>query len=184
MELSSASSLLETYLASFIICYSNHLCHLCCSPTFLFALIISSVQTCCLYCHYRSFLVNGIDNKRLMVENLKWILDQFRNELNAQLQILEMPTRGVWCLLSAWRTDKNAQCMHSGGFSWVPKDWQFPWCGVFDLWRLWWVDDQVQQVPPLWFLSSKGMRHLNGIPLGDEEMHGRTGGKPENRRPV
>ena len=29
-----------------------------------------------------------IDNERLMVENLNWILDTFRNELNAQLQTI------------------------------------------------------------------------------------------------
>jgi len=36
----------------------------------------------------------GIDKERLMVKNLNWILDQFRNELNAHGIPLKMPTRG------------------------------------------------------------------------------------------
>jgi len=32
---------------------------------------------------------------------------------------------------------------HSEGLCWVPLDWHFPHCGVFDLWRQWWIGDQV-----------------------------------------
>ena len=42
----------------------------------------------------------------------------------------------------------------------------------------------MQQVPPLQFLATEDMKHLNGILLCDEEMHGRTGGELENRRPA
>jgi len=42
----------------------------------------------------------------------------------------------------------------------------------------------VQQVPPLQFLTTEDMKHLNGILLCDEEMHGRTSGERQKRKPA
>ena len=33
--------------------------------------------------------------------------------------------------------------MYDGILKWVPADWQFPHCGVFDLWRQWWIGDHI-----------------------------------------
>jgi len=86
----------------------------------------------------------GIDNERLIVKNLNQILDQFRNELNAQLQTIGNAHQGG--VVPAEHVENGQEYtvhMHSGRFSQIPKDWHFPLCSVFDLWRQWWVGDQV-----------------------------------------
>ena len=38
--------------------------------------------------------------------------------------------------------------------------------------------------PPLMYIDFKDVEHLDEVPVGEEEMHGRTGGKKESRRAV
>ncbi|KAG7343378.1 hypothetical protein IV203_016157 [Nitzschia inconspicua] len=72
--------------------------------------------------------------------------------------------------------------MYGGGFHRVPADWRFPRCGVQDLWRQWWIGDTVRQVPPLRSLEHVDVKHLDNLPLADDEMHGRTEGYGARRR--
>ena len=73
---------------------------------------------------------------------------------------------------------------HYYGGSWkrVPKDWRWPKCGVFDLWRQWWIGDNVRDIPPIRMLNFLDVKHLDAVPLSAEEMHGRTGKHKEKRR--
>jgi hypothetical protein len=64
----------------------------------------------------------------------------------------------------------------------VPVDWRFPRCGVQDLWRQWWIGDTVRQVPPLRFLDTADISHLDKVRLDETELHGRTGQFGKNRR--
>jgi hypothetical protein len=72
---------------------------------------------------------------------------------------------------------------YGGGIHRLPKDWRFPRCGVFDLWRQWMIGNDVRNIPPLSDIKSSEYTHLDKLPLSDEERHGRTGGNSENRRP-
>ncbi|KAG7340294.1 hypothetical protein IV203_015748 [Nitzschia inconspicua] len=72
--------------------------------------------------------------------------------------------------------------MYGGGFHRVSADWRFPRCGVQDLWRQWWIGDTVRLVPPLRSLGHGDVKHLDNVPLADDEMHGRTGGYGARRR--
>jgi len=123
----------------------------------------------------------GVDSECLTVENLTRILDRFRDELNVQLRTVGVGQASV-VQQERVETGSNytAHC-HSGQWSRVPVDWRFPRCGVFDLWRQWWIGDQVRQVPPLRLLTRDDVKFLNSVPLDEEEMHGRTGGKREKR---
>ena len=71
---------------------------------------------------------------------------------------------------------------YRGKYKWVPEDWRFPRCGVFDLWQQWWIGDQIRQIPPLKYITIEDVNHLKEVPLAEEEMHGRTGGTRECRR--
>jgi len=57
VELSSTSSLLEVHLVFFIACFIVIVIAFVAAPYIHLFWIVSSVQTCCLYCHYHSILV-------------------------------------------------------------------------------------------------------------------------------
>jgi len=113
VELSSTSSLLKAHLASFYHLFFNRHCCFCCSSMFLFVSIISSVQTCCLYCHYHSFLV------RLTVTDLLNLLSLLLLELLSltflrQLtqQFAFIPLTWLVCL-SSWSIILLSLLIHS-----------------------------------------------------------------------
>lgn len=57
----------------------------------------------------------------------------------------------------------------------VPRDWRIPRCNVFLLWRQWWVGDTERNIPPLRFLDTKDIEHVDALPLSQVEKHRRTG---------
>jgi hypothetical protein len=63
----------------------------------------------------------------------------------------------------------------------VPESWEFPRCGVRDLWRQWWIGDRRRQVSPLRFVKLPDVKHLDKRPITEEERHGRRG-KFKNKR--
>ena len=71
---------------------------------------------------------------------------------------------------------------YNGRFHKIPRDWRFPRVGVMDVWRQWWIGDTVRSIPPLKKLFAADLKHLVGMPLGEEEMHGRAGGSKYRRR--
>ncbi len=89
----------------------------------------------------------GVDSEWLTVENLNWILDCFRDELNVQLWTFGNGSQSAVVEHEHVETGENYKIhTHSGQLSWVPVDWCFPCCSIFDLWWQWWIGDQVRQV--------------------------------------
>jgi len=66
----------------------------------------------------------------------------------------------------------------------LPSDWGFPRVGVLDIWRQWWIGDNVRMVPPLRSMTTKDFEHLDRVPLAEDEMHGRTGKSRTSRQPA
>jgi len=125
----------------------------------------------------------SVDSEQLTVENLNQILDHFRDKLNVQLWTITNGGQSAVVQPECVETGENYKIhTHSGQLSRVPVDWHFPCCGVFDLWRQWWIGDQVRQVPPLRLLSREDVAFLNSIPLDADKMHGRTGKSKEKQR--
>ncbi|KAL7565497.1 hypothetical protein ACA910_012235 [Epithemia clementina (nom. ined.)] len=71
---------------------------------------------------------------------------------------------------------------HHGVMVRVPADWHFPRVGVLDAWQNWWIGDSVRRITPLRFLERGEVDWLAKIPLGEDELHGRTGRNSRNRR--
>jgi len=132
----------------------------------------------------------GIDSERLTIENLNRILDQFRNDISNELQGFRgggnQGGAGDPGVADPEEDEPLTFRVHvyAGKMSRVPADWCFPRCGVFDLWRQWWIGDLVRQIPPLMYIDFKDVDHLDEVPVGEEEMHGRTGAKKASRRAV
>jgi hypothetical protein len=69
-----------------------------------------------------------------------------------------------------------------GSYHRVPKEWDFPRCGVRDLWRQWWIGDRRRQIPPLRMVDIVDVRHIDKRPVSEQEIHGRRGLYRMNRR--
>jgi hypothetical protein len=65
----------------------------------------------------------------------------------------------------------------------VPLTWRFPKCGLFHLWRQWWLGNDIENIPPLHLLVTKDIDFLDKIPLDKEEMIGRRSAS-RKRRPA
>mmetsp|Transcript_20027 Transcript_20027/g.43090 ORF Transcript_20027/g.43090 Transcript_20027/m.43090 type:complete len:650 (+) Transcript_20027:2-1951(+) len=65
----------------------------------------------------------------------------------------------------------------------LPDSFRFPRCGMYSLWKQWWLGDSNNGVPPLRTLDAKDFKWLDDLPLTPEEMHGRTGPNKHKRRP-
>ncbi|KAG7361501.1 hypothetical protein IV203_036602 [Nitzschia inconspicua] len=123
----------------------------------------------------------GVNGAQLTEHRLRQVLEQFEERIRTiefrggqgnEAAVPERVETGAGCTLH----------MYGGGFHRVPADWRFPRCGVQDLWRQWWIGDTVRQVPPLCTLEHVDVKHLDNLPLADDEMHGRTGGYGARRR--
>jgi hypothetical protein len=74
---------------------------------------------------------------------------------------------------------------HHGKWRRVPSNWRVPRCGIYDLWRQWWIGDSVHHIHPLRFLKLADVDFLDSIPLDESsEMHGRKGKHKQQRRPI
>ncbi|KAG7343152.1 hypothetical protein IV203_021097 [Nitzschia inconspicua] len=123
----------------------------------------------------------GVNGAQLTEHRLRQVLEQFEERIRTiefrggqgnEAAVPERVETGAGYTLH----------MYGGGFHRVPADWRFPRCGVQDLWRQWWIGDTVRQVPPLRSLEHVDVKHLDNLPLADDEMHGRTGGYGARRR--
>jgi hypothetical protein len=73
---------------------------------------------------------------------------------------------------------------YGGRYRPVPEDWRMPRCGAKDMWRQWWIGDQVRSVPPLRLIKPVCLDHLDRLPVHDDEMSGRTGKYKRRRKPI
>jgi hypothetical protein len=134
----------------------------------------------------------GVDGGRFTEQHLRQVLQEFQLNFLQQMQQHNFNVVGGEPADVAVRNHLNAPeagrtyttHVYNGRFNRVPKDWRPPKCGVFDLWRQWWIGDSVRQIPPLQILTAKELKHINSIPLAQEEMRGRTGPHRDKRRPI
>jgi hypothetical protein len=72
--------------------------------------------------------------------------------------------------------------LYLGTMHGVPREWEFPRCGLRDFWRQWWIGDGRRQIPPLRFIDLEDVRHIDKKPISDQESHGRRGNNKGKRR--
>ena len=118
----------------------------------------------------------GLPGERLdrLFEQLQERLDQIGGPVAAR--------EGAGGGLRIERQPRFTYHMYDGRFHRLPKDWRFPRVGVMAVWRMWWIGDTVQQVPPLRELKGSDFQYLDQLELQEEEMHARTGRFKGNRR--
>ena len=127
---------------------------------------------------------SGLSGSGVTEQRLQRLFDGFSRTLRDQLNTIG----------TVQPTGEATERVETGvGYQWhyfdgrinrVPKDWRFPRVGVLDAWRQWWIGDSVRNVPPLRNLKASDLEFLDKIPLGPEEMHGRSGRHKTKRRPA
>jgi len=89
----------------------------------------------------------GIDGDRITLNNLRQILDQFRNDITTQLQNIGGGPGGNAPVITDGDGEEAGQrykiYYYAGKMKRVPENWRFPRCGVFDAWRQWWIGDHI-----------------------------------------
>jgi hypothetical protein len=133
-------------------------------------------------------VLQWIDGNRLSRESLREILTEFQHRLREQMAANQVgvgaaPIAPIIEVNNRPENERRYNVHYYGGkFHRLPEDWRFPRCGVFAVWRQWWIGDNVRHIPPLRDLEAKEYKHLDKIPLSEDEMHGRTGLHKNNRR--
>ena len=124
----------------------------------------------------------GVNADRLSENRLRTVLDEFRQQLREQMGNLDAVTninnninnvRG-----NNDRTETGEGYLlhyYNGKYHRVPQNWRFPRCGLQDLWRQWWIGDNIKNVPPLRLLQTIDIKHLDDLRIGPDEVHGRKG---------
>jgi hypothetical protein len=125
----------------------------------------------------------GVDGGRISDQSVQDVLEKFQREFLSQIGTIIGRQPDV----NATRAIKNGRAYephyYAGSYKRVPFDWRFPRCGVSDLWRMWWIGDGVRNIPPLKHIQLIDVKHIDKIPLSEEEKHGRTGIYKDKRRP-
>jgi hypothetical protein len=127
----------------------------------------------------------GVNGERMSEANLRGVLADFEERFANRFGGLGIQSQVQVIDSSRSEMGRTYQPHYYGG-SWkrVPKDWRWPKCGVFDLWRQWWIGDNVRVIPPIRMIKILDVKHLDTVPLSAEEMHGRTGKHKLKRRPA
>lgn len=122
----------------------------------------------------------GVNGGRMTEANLRTILDDFEMRFLSRIPIGGTP---LACDPASVSEMGKSYLLHfyDGTFKRVPKDWRFPRCGVSDLWRQWWIGDDIRNIPPLRLLHIEDIKHIDKLPIDDDEQHGRSAKK---RRPA
>jgi hypothetical protein len=129
----------------------------------------------------------GVDGGRRSEQNLIRILNNFEERFIGKMGVTGNTAANVSEQRESTRVENGRSYtvhFYSAAFKRVPSDWRWPRCGVFDLWRQWWIGDSVRQIPPLHQLTIYDVKHLDSVPIGTEEEYGRKGKNKEKRRPA
>jgi hypothetical protein len=94
----------------------------------------------------------GSDGGRMTKQHLHNVLQEFQTTFLQQLQQQNVNGIGAKPANVAVNDHINAPeagrndiaHVYNSKFNRVPKDWQIPRCGVFDVWRQWWIGDYVE----------------------------------------
>jgi hypothetical protein len=126
----------------------------------------------------------GVDGGRMSEYNLQTILKKFEERLDDKIGLVS--TQSMVAEDSNRKESERTYVLHyyGGSYHRVPEDWRFPRCGVADLWRHWWIGDSVRNIPPLRLLHHFDVKHIDSLPMGEDEEHGRTGVSKQKRRPA
>ena len=137
----------------------------------------------------------GVNADRMSEARLRQILDEFETTMTDRMNVMNRIETGLnRNNNSGNHNEQDNNRIETGGgyrlhyydgiYHRVPVDWRFPRCGVYDLWRQWYIGDTVRQIPPLRFVQTVDVVHLNIIGLTRDELHGRTGKYKQNRRKI
>jgi hypothetical protein len=127
----------------------------------------------------------GADGGRMSEENLRTLFSNLEERLVSRIGTSTAVANPLAALANNHVENGRTYYLHyyGGFYKRVPADWRFPRCGVQDLWRHWWIGDSVRQIPPLRCRTNEDVKHLDLMPLAEEEKHGRKGKHNEQRRP-
>ena len=129
---------------------------------------------------------NGYGPNRLTTESLQRILTEFKEEFQLHVQ------RTVVRVADAEQQNRDINSdrvengktykahFYLGLWHRVPIDWRFPKCNTLGLWRQWWTGNDRTHVPPLMLLDIKDCKHIDNLPLSEEEI-GRKKPGPANK---
>jgi hypothetical protein len=130
----------------------------------------------------------GVDGGRMSEQNLRNILNNFEEQFITRIGTRFNLQHDDATITAEVQRVENGRVyelhQYDGMYKRLPADWRWPRCGVADLWKMWWIGDSVRNIPPLQRIESRDVKHLDRVPIGEEEMHGRTGSKKGNRRPA
>jgi hypothetical protein len=129
----------------------------------------------------------GVDGGRMSENNLRNILKNFEESFLSKVRLIGGTQSGQVAEAESNRVEVNRVYMthyYDGSFKRVPKDWRFPRCGVADLWRQWYIGDNVRNIPPLRSLHQDDFKHIDKYPIEEDEEHGRKGKHKNSRRPA
>ena len=132
---------------------------------------------------------HGYGPNRLTDDSLRTILCEFQQELSIQVQrVIRIGDgeveRGRELLVERVENNRSYKLHYFGG-AWhrVHSDWRFPIrSNTMNLWRLWWMGNDQDQVPPLSHIDWIDVKHLDLIPLSEFEQNGRPGKNAAVRR--
>lgn len=127
----------------------------------------------------------GVAAGHVTPHNMRAMLEEFCEELRADQQRYNgMQNDGPPAVLNQAENGIRYQLhYYLNSLKRVPLDWRFPRCSVGSIWRQWWIGDSVRRIPPLIRLQIQDVKHLDNIPLSENELHGRTGPNRFRRRP-
>jgi hypothetical protein len=131
-------------------------------------------------------MLEGLDGVRLSERNLQEVLNNFQRRFLEEIGNVHpvQPPLPDETMLNRPEAGRRYNVhFYNGGIHRLPKDWRFPRCGIFDIWRHWWIGDDIRHIPPLKELKAHEYTHLDKVPLSEEEKHGRTGPYKNLRRP-
>ncbi len=107
----------------------------------------------------------GVNNNQMNEQNIRNLLETIQEEMQAMRREVVGSGAGNQVQVVDERVERGQGYtlhFHHGSFRRVPADWQIVMsAGAFDMWRQWWIGDQIRQVPPLRFVDSTDLDFLD-----------------------
>jgi hypothetical protein len=119
---------------------------------------------------------NGYGPNRLTDESLQRILREFKEEFQMQVQRVVHVAEGELQTRNNNTNDRveNGKTyeahFYKGIWHRVPFTWRFPKGNTLSLWRKWWTGNDRMQIPPLSLIDIKDVKHIDDLPLSEDEI--------------
>lgn len=115
--------------------------------------------------------IDQLNSMKTEIQGFNFVPNGVNNSSNAEPELFINPLlEGVDTTTLGYQVHIYDGAMHR-----VPVDWRIPRCNVRDLWKQWWIGDINRHIPPLRYLTSSDVKHIDDIPLSELEMIGRKG---------